>query len=332
MELLAPRFSGLGYVFSILHDYRSIENLEDNVKEKAGRQLNGSVGRGEGSTDRTRMYDQGVGEPCGMRAQVKLCSSVNFDLIRRDLLITSRMMETALAKIRPHTSSSLPHQKTPATLLHALESTLTETHTDRTPTAYFAALITTLDGTLQKKNTALGDGDVIPAVLYLLALVAPFVPHPVIQSNLNTILSLTAPLFPSLSGHAPPLRSQLTLYDFIFRALDRPQLDTPAVRQSFATILQLCLDNRPKVRKRAIDLVDDVLSNPPSPLLRHPYAERVAEWMQNSLHQTSSGALPKSKSATKEFSADNAIRLLALLRPILPNLPLDVSTKFQCSN
>ncbi|KAI9569645.1 armadillo-type protein [Boletus coccyginus] len=231
-------------------------------------------------------------------------------------------METALAKIRPHTSSSLPHQKTPATLLHALESTLTETHTDRTPTAYFAALTTTLDGTLQKKDTALGDGDVLPAILYLLALVAPFVPRPVIQSNLGTLLSLTAPLFPSLSAHAPPLRSQLTLYNSIFHVLDRSQLDTPAVRQSFATVLQLCLDPRPKVRKRAVDLVNDVLSNPPSPLLRHPYAERLAEWMQNSLLQASSGVLPKSKSTTKEFSVDNAIRLLALLRPILPNLPL----------
>lgn len=241
-------------------------------------------------------------------------------------------MESALAKIRPHTSSSLPHQKTPATLLYALESTLTDTHTDRTPTAYFAALITTLDGTVQKKDTALGDGDVLPAVLYLLALAAPFVPHPVIQSNLSTLLSLTAPLFPSLADHAPPLRSQLTLYNSIFHALDRSQLDTPIVRQSFATVLQLCLDDRPKVRKRAVDLVDEVLSNPPSPLLRHPYAERVAEWMQNSLHQASSGVLPKSKSATKGFSVDSAIRLLALLRPILPNLPLDVSAMFQCPN
>lgn len=241
-------------------------------------------------------------------------------------------METALAKIRPHTSSSLPHQKTPATLLHALESTLTETHTDRTPTAYFATLTTTLDGTLQKKDTALGDGDVLPAILYLLALVAPFVPRPVVQSNMGTLLSLTAPLFPSLSAHAPPLRSQLTLYNSIFHVLDRSQLDTPAVRQSFATVLQLCLDPRPKVRKRAVDLVNDVLSNPPSPLLRHPYAERVAEWLQNSLLQASSGVLPKSKSTTGEFSVDNAIRLLALLRPILPNLPLEVSNMFQCSN
>ncbi|KIK91816.1 hypothetical protein PAXRUDRAFT_34789 [Paxillus rubicundulus Ve08.2h10] len=233
-------------------------------------------------------------------------------------------MEEELAKIRPHTSSSLPHQKTPANLLKALESTFTEKGTDRTPTAYFAALITTLDGTLQKKDTSLGDGDVLPAELYLLALISPFVSQPVIQSSLNTLLSSTAPLFPSLAGHAPPLRSQLTLYNAIFRALDRSQLDLSTVRQSFATVLQLCLDPRPKVRKRAAELVSDVLWNPPSPLLRHPYAQRVAEWMQTSLHQASSGVLPKTKPAVKESSsADTAIYLLALLRPILPTLPLD---------
>ncbi|KAF9227367.1 NUC173-domain-containing protein [Gyrodon lividus] len=232
-------------------------------------------------------------------------------------------MEEALAKIRPHTSSSLPHQKTPANLLQALESTFTETGTDRTPTAYFAALVTTLDGTLQKNDTSLGDGDVLPAELYLLALVSPFVPHLVIQSNLNTLLSLTAPLFPSLAGHAPPLRSQLTLYNSVFRALDRSQLDISIARQSFATVLQLCLDPRPKVRKRAADLVNDVLSNPPSPLLRHPYAQRVAEWMQTSLHQAGSGVILKSKTAKEPSSTDTAIYLLAVLRPILPNLPLD---------
>ncbi|KAG2119918.1 NUC173 domain-containing protein [Suillus discolor] len=235
-------------------------------------------------------------------------------------------MEEALAKIRPHTTSNLAHQKAPANLLQALESTFQEKHADRTPTAYFAALITTLDGSIQKKETSLGDGDVLPAELYLLALVAPFVPPPVIQTNLNTLLSLTAPLFPALMAHAPPLRSQLTLYNAVFRALDKSQLDVSAVRQSFASILQLCLDPRPKVRKKAADIVKDVLSFPPSPLIRHPYAQRVAEWAHIALQQASTGALPKSKSSGKgsdTSAAETAIHLLAFLRPVLPNLPLE---------
>ncbi|KAH7916528.1 armadillo-type protein [Hygrophoropsis aurantiaca] len=235
-------------------------------------------------------------------------------------------MEEVLAKIRPHTSSSLAHQKAPANLLLALESTLQERNTDKTPTAYFAALVTTLDGIIQKKDVSLGDGDILPAELYLLSLVAPFVPPPVIQTNLNTLLSLTSPLFPSLLGHAPPLRSQLTLYNVIFRSIDRSQIDVQGVRQSFASILQLCLDPRPKVRRKAADIVKDVLSNPPSPLARHPYAERVAEWLQIALHQASSGALPKSKSAgksTEPSAAETAIHLLAFLRPVLSYLPSD---------
>src|SRR4051794_34023501 len=102
-------------------------------------------------------------------------------------------MEEALAKIRSHTSSKLLHQKTPAVLLHALEATFTEQNAEKTPTAYFAAILTTLDGTLQKGAPSLGEGDVLPAELYLLALVAPFVPPPIVRMQLNTLLSHTAP-------------------------------------------------------------------------------------------------------------------------------------------
>lgn len=81
MEFLAPRFSGLGYVFSILHDYRSIENFEDKMKEKASRRLNGGVRRGEGNTDRTEMYDQGVGEPLGMCASLRSSCAGQYSIL-----------------------------------------------------------------------------------------------------------------------------------------------------------------------------------------------------------------------------------------------------------
>src|ERR1700722_14739840 len=221
-------------------------------------------------------------------------------------------MEAALEKIRPHTTSNIAHQKAPATLLRALEATFQEQNTDASPAAYFAALMTTLDGTLQKNETGLGDGDLLPAELYLLALITPFVSPQIIRAQLNTLLTLTAPLFPSLLSQAPPLRSQLTLYHSVFLSLDKSQLEAPGVRQIFAFVLQLCLDSRPKVRKKAGDLVKDVLASPPPPLVRHPYADRVAEWVRSSL--TDSGGL------------DGAIRILAFLRPVVPYLPVSVST------
>lgn len=237
-------------------------------------------------------------------------------------------MEEALAKIRPHTSSSLPHQKTPANLLIALESTFKDQHTEATSTAYFAALITTLDGTIQKKDLNLEDGSILPAELYLLALIAPFVSPPVIRSNLNTLLSLTAPLFPALNQHAPSLRSQLSLYHAIFQALDRSQLEVQGVRQAFASILRMCIDPRPKVRKKAADVVKDLIANPPTPLLRHPYAERVAEWVISSLSEVNAGPFAKGKAAKQAAApgAEIAIHILAFLKPAIPYLPSEVRT------
>lgn len=236
-------------------------------------------------------------------------------------------IQGSLEKIRPHTSSALAHQKTPATLLVALESTFRDQGTDPTPTAYFAALLTTLDSTIQKKDLGLEEGDILPAELYLLALVAPFVSAPVIRTNLHTILALTAPLFPQLTQHAPALRSQLSLYHALLQSLDRSQLETQGIRQTFASILQLCLDPRPKVRRKAADTVRDVISNPPAPLSRHPYAERVAEWIKSALSEVSAGpfARPKSSKGSEPVAADSAIHILALLRPILAHLPPPVS-------
>ncbi|PCH43449.1 NUC173-domain-containing protein [Wolfiporia cocos MD-104 SS10] len=237
----------------------------------------------------------------------------------------SDTLDQALAKIRPHSSSSLPHQKTPATLLHALEATFREQNTQPSSTAYFAALVTTLDGALRASpasGPSLGDGDVLSAVLYLLALVSPYVPPPVIRSHLSTIISLTSPLFPALMQHAPPLKSQLGLYAAVFQALEKQDLDSQGLSRSFTFILQFVLDPRPKVRKKAVELVQDVLASPPPPMLRHPYAQRVADWTISALAEVNQGGMPKSKGKKAEpESADSALHLLAFLRPVLVHLP-----------
>ncbi|TDL26142.1 NUC173-domain-containing protein [Rickenella mellea] len=234
-------------------------------------------------------------------------------------------LEAALQKIRPHKTSSVAHQKAPATLLGAVETTFKEQNTERSPTAYFAALLTTLDSTVQKERAgqfSLAEGDLLPAELYLLALVAPHVPPPVLRTNLDTVLSLTAVLWPSLIPHAPPLRSQLSMYNAVLLALDRSQLEIPTVRQSFATILQLVGDSRPKVRRKAADLVRDVLESPPSPLVQHPYTESVAEWSLKTLAGVNAGGVGKQKGKKSEADPTSVgIHILSFLRPVLPSLP-----------
>lgn len=235
-------------------------------------------------------------------------------------------LEASLSKIRPHTSSSLAHQKAPATLLIALESVLTDKGTERSPTAYFAALLTTLESSLSKPS--FGDGDQLPAILYLFALVAPYVPPVVMRSHLSTLLSLLSPLFPNLVPHAPPLRSHLSLFSAIIQALDTSQLDTPGIRQTFTFILDLTLDSRPKVRKKAAELVRDVLAHPPTPLVRHPYAERVGEWASACLITVSSNAGSFGRQGKKTEGNDapeTGIHLIAMIKPISTYLPTLVS-------
>ncbi|KZS98276.1 NUC173-domain-containing protein [Sistotremastrum niveocremeum HHB9708] len=214
--------------------------------------------------------------------------------------------QEALAKIRPHVSSNLPHQKTPALLLQAMESSFPE----RTPTAYFAALLTTLEAALRQEGPhTYGDGDRIPAIIYLQALIAPYAPTPVLRAHLTTLLSLHAPLFPELESHAPALRSQLALFAPIFQALDQSQLEVQGIRQCFATCLVFLTDGRPKVRKRASETIRAALENPPSPLTRHPYGERVVSWAEEALKEP-----------------DSAIHVVAALKSLVPFLNPDSLT------
>lgn len=228
-------------------------------------------------------------------------------------------LSVALAKIRPHVNSGLAHQKTPAVLLNALESTLKEQRAEQTPTAYFAALVTALGGLIQKDGTsALEEGDNVPAALYLLATVVPFVPQVVLRSQLSTITSLLGPLFPALAPHAPPLRSQIAIFGSVILALDNAHLNHSGVRQIFACILELAADQRPKVRRKAAETVKDILSAPPAPLAQHPFGELVATWIQTKLASAARGGDKMTD------GADVAIHVLAFTKPISTYLPESV--------
>ncbi|KAF8628897.1 hypothetical protein AX15_003680 [Amanita polypyramis BW_CC] len=84
------------------------------------------------------------------------------------------------------------------------------------------------------------------------------------------------------------------------------------------------MDPRPKVRKKAADVVRDVLAAPPAPLSRHPYAERVADWVKRILTEVNAGPFSKARhgKSSEGFSPDTAIHVLAFLRPVIPNLPV----------
>lgn len=241
--------------------------------------------------------------------------------------------ENALTKIRPHTTSKQAHQRKPAQLLVALESTLQESSkasgtSERNPTAYFAALLTTLEGCLSQNDLDLEDGSTLPAILYLLALIFPFVPPAVLRAHLSKIFQLLPPLLPLATPSYPPsLRSLITAIGTALTSMDQGLVlstisisnsfstgatigtgTSTAIRNTFATLLELVLDPRPKVRKRAGEAVKDVLESPPSPLAVHPWSSLVAEW--------SCGVVAQRSTETGEAGVESLIHLMAFLRTV----------------
>ena len=222
-------------------------------------------------------------------------------------------LQVALSKIRPHTSSNLAHQKKPAQLLVALEATIQSTSgnssSPATPTAsaYFAVLVTTLQGTLIRNEKSLNDSDVLPATLYLIAIVIPFVPPALLRSQSSTLLSTLVPLLPHTHSHAPSLKSLVTIFGVFISSLDSHSLDAPGLRNAFSTLVEHIIDPRPKVRRKAAEAIRDILSNPPPPLQAHPWRVQVGEWACAVLQ--TQGAEP-----------ETLIHLLASLKMLVPRL------------
>ncbi|KAG8909481.1 hypothetical protein FRC01_006905, partial [Tulasnella sp. 417] len=211
--------------------------------------------------------------------------------------LTSHELESQLDKIRCNMDSGVPSQKAQAVLLNALESTLAQQATARTPVAYFAALFTTLDGVIKREATlseaSLSEGAILPATLYLLAVVVPSVPTTVLRSQLNPLLDVLAPLFPTLAPHPAPLSHLIAIFASVFPHLEAAQFSTPRLRQSFVSILELALDTRHKVRRKAQDALKEILGTPPTPMVRHPYIEQTASYILGVLEAVENRSISK---------------------------------------
>lgn len=192
---------------------------------------------------------------------------------------TPEKLEERLSQIR--SQPKLQSQQQTAVVLSAVEDTLKDQKSGLTPAAYFAALLSLLSQHVSASN-GVANKDVATAVVYLLDLVTPNVPTPLLRSKFAPILSNLSPALNQSDADAPFLRSSigclvslLVVQDNQAWALPQSQ-DGP--RKALALLLRLAMDHRPKVRKRAQEGITTVLSNgPPNPSLDHPAADMCAE-------------------------------------------------------
>lgn len=231
-------------------------------------------------------------------------------------------LEDKLSKIRDN--PKLQGQQQTHVLLAAIDETLRQQKSDATPTAYFAALLSILAHQIPTNAQTIPDKDRATATVYLLDLFTPHVPAPLLRSKFTDIVASLAPALTHPDADAPLIRSSIGCLDSLLvvqdaRAWELPQSQV-SPRRAVAGLLQLAVDGRPKVRKRAQDTLAHVLANPPpSPLLDHPAADMCAETALKLLRDVASAAAKTKKNKASKDAPNkdpDLIHALQLIKTI----------------
>ncbi|EFY88170.1 ribosomal RNA-processing protein 12 [Metarhizium acridum CQMa 102] len=186
---------------------------------------------------------------------------------------------TLAEKLDKIKSPGLQGQQRNVVVLQAVESTIKEQNAAPTPTGYFAALLALLQQAISNGSV---NTELATPVVYLLDVVTPYTPQPLLRSKFTQILTLLAPVLLMQDAEAILLRTSIGCLESLLLAQDAPswELSVSQIgpRRAVAGLLNLSLDHRPKIRKRAQDALKKVLKNPPpSPSLDHPAADMCAQ-------------------------------------------------------
>lgn len=165
--------------------------------------------------------------------------------------------------------------------------------------------------------------DLATSVVYLLDLVTPHTPQPLLRSKFSQILTNIAPALTLPEADAPLLRPSIGCLESLLVAQDAAAWELSATqigpRRAIAGLLNLAVDHRPKVRKRAQDALTKVLKNPPpSPSIDHPAADMCAETALKSLGDLAAkaGQARKQKKFAQAENEPGLIHALHLVKTV----------------
>ncbi|KAI8916850.1 armadillo-type protein [Entophlyctis helioformis] len=186
-------------------------------------------------------------------------------------------------RVRTQTSSGLENQRQIAVLLAAVEQTIVEQGEQLVPLAYFGALMSMIEGQLQREaseDMADGSSDsVLAAASYLLAMVFPRIPQGVLRLKFEQIAQIFDALFDSHDEEAPLVRATISCAEFLLVAQDSATWTSNQMcKKLHETLLLFTIDNRPKVRKIAGEAIRRILLSAPPPSFSHPATPRTIEF------------------------------------------------------
>ena len=211
-------------------------------------------------------------------------------------------------------------RKQTSVVLSAVEDTLRDQKYGSTPTAYFAALLALLSQSVSPSN-GIVNKELATSVVYLLDIIAPHVPAPLLRSKFPQILTSIAPVLTHHDIEAPLIRSSVGCLESLLLAQDNAAwalLQTQvSPRRAVAGLLVLASDHRPKVRKRAQEAITNVLKNPPpSPSLDHPAADMCAETALRNVNDMAASGKKKAKGHRQEEHQPGLMHGLQLVKTI----------------
>ena len=211
-------------------------------------------------------------------------------------------------------------RKQTSVVLSAVEDTLRDQKYGTTPTAYFAALLALLSQSVSPSN-GIVNKELATSVVYLLDIIAPHVPAPLLRSKFSQILTSIAPVLTHNDIEAPLIRSSVGCLESLLVAQDKAAWALPQTqvspRRAIVGLLVLASDHRPKVRKRAQEAITHVLKNPPpSPSLDHPVADMCAETALRNVNDMAVNGKKKGKSHRQEDHQPGLMHALQLVKTI----------------
>ncbi|EJS41300.1 rrp12p [Saccharomyces arboricola H-6] len=240
-------------------------------------------------------------------------------------------LEDKLAKIRYQVSSKLENQKHVAIILTAVEENIKGQATNdisKNIVNYIISFMSLLDQAVDPATHEIKDLQLASSSTYLLDLIFHYSPKPLLRSKFSEILTKIAPCITAENANAPLIRAAIGCLESLLIAQDTQAWNntydlsiTP--KRGLQGILELSLDIRPKVRKRALDAVYAILSNPPvAPTAEHVAAVFVADFCDkqladvlNDLSNSSNKQIKAQK--TKEDINSSIMRSLRLIASVI---------------
>ncbi|CCF56475.1 hypothetical protein KAFR_0B01760 [Kazachstania africana CBS 2517] len=240
-------------------------------------------------------------------------------------------LEDKLSNIRAQINSKLDNQKHIAIILSAVEENIKDHATNDTSknlVNYLVSFMSLLDQAMDSTTHEIKDLQLATSATYLLDIIFHYCPKKLLRAQFAEVLTKIAPCITDEKAEAPIIRSGVGCLEALLIAQDTQAWNnthdlTITPKRGLQGLLELSLDHRPKIRKRACEAISNILLNPPvAPTPEHVASSLISDfaikYLSNVLNEFSTLSNKKLKNQTiKDEYNGKIIRCLKLINTIV---------------